>query len=108
MLLTTFLLVSQLFLSVLLQVHHGFSSSSAAHAVGGQHTAAQGSFCSSSRPPRPSRVLVRAYAQADKRVARITVAGPPSQPPRVIEVDDPKVSQQNQLLQLQAHRHSCI
>lgn len=29
--------------------------------------------------------------QAEKRVVRITVAGPPSQPHRVIEVDDPQV-----------------
>jgi hypothetical protein len=29
--------------------------------------------------------------QVEKRVVRITVAGPPSQPARVIEVDDPQV-----------------
>lgn len=75
------------------QMQHTCSSSSRTHAAAGQHSAVHGSFCSSSsRPRRQSRVLVRTYAQAEKRVARITVAGPPSQPARVIEVDDPQVS----------------
>lgn len=61
------------------------------HAAGAEPGSFQGLFSSSCRPPRPSRVLVRTHAQADKRVVRISVAGPPSQPPRVIEVDDPQV-----------------
>lgn len=35
-------------------------------------------------------MCVPGCVQADKRVVRISVAGPPTQPPRVIEVDDPQ------------------
>lgn len=66
-------------------------SFAATNAAASQHSTTHGSFRSSSSPPKPPRALVRTHAQAEKRVVRITVAGPPTAPPRVIEVDDPQV-----------------